>query len=233
MKPAAIRAYATAASLVGILLVIKSVDILIDPEHVYPGRTAAFPWLELGIVTAALIISAGLSTRSELIRIWPGPPYAARLAQAAGLGLTLGVALAGLDSWTRIGDINVGLPLAPLFYLWGAISQETLTHFAPAAIIVGLLALFGAHHRGQVVGFWLVALIMSALAAASMAAAFQNPDIPLSTNVAAAPILIAAAVFAIELALFGVFRRWGFLAALVTRLAFYAVWHVAWPALAY
>jgi len=233
MPPEISRTYAPLAGLVGLLTLIKLFDVVVAPEHVYPGRTAAFSWLELGLVAVAALLGAMFAHRSALVQIWPKSSTLGPVLLAFALGLALGTGLAVLDAWLRIGDINVGLPLAPVFYLWGGISQEILTHFAPIAVVVGVLAIAGTSTRAQAVSFWVVALAMSSLTALGMAEAFQNPDIPLSANVTAAPIVIAVAVFVIELALFTAFRRLGFLAALATRLGFYAIWHIAWPAIAY
>lgn len=219
--------------LVGVMLAIKLFDIVVAPEHAYPGRTAAFPWVELLIVAVAGLIGAVLAARSAELTVAPAEGALAATGRALALGAGLGAGLAALDAWLRIGDINVGLPLAPLFYLWGAISQEIITHFAPAALAVGLASAFLPSARAQRVVFWLVAVAMSALAAAGMMAAFQNPTIPLSPQVATAPDVIGGAVFLIELALFAMLARSGLIAALAMRLAFYALWHIAWPALAY
>jgi hypothetical protein len=224
----------TVLALVGVMIAIKFLDLLLQPGHVYPGRTAVFPWIELLIVTAGGMAGAAFATRTVVIDLWPpGGEMPATPAKAMALGLGLGALLALLDVWLRIGDVNVGLPLAPVFYLWGAISQEVITHFAPAAIVVGVASFLFRSPRAQLTVFWIVAVAMSALAAVGMMGAFQNPDIPLAPQVAAAPMVIGAAVFAIELALFWMLTRGGLLAALVMRLGFYAVWHIAWPAFAY
>lgn len=233
MKPAISRILAPLAGLVVLLVLIKLYDVLAVPNLVYPGRIAAFPWIEVGLAGLAALIGGVVAICSALVKVLPEPGRGRVHARAVGLGLVLGCGLSGLDAWLRIGDINVGLPLAPVFYLWGGISQELLTHFLPVAVVVGLLALAGARERLQRLGFVAVAVAMSGLAAMSMAAAFRLPDIGLVARVAAAPMLVAAAVFAIELALFEMFRRDGIVAALAMRLGFYAVWHIAWPAVAY
>jgi len=234
MRTAVQRNLLTVAALVAIMVAIKLFDMAFDPNHVYPGRLAAFPWVELAIVTGAGAIGAVLAARTAFISVLPPQGSARRaLGWSAMFGLGLGIILALLDAWLRIGDINVGLPLAPLFYLWGGISQELITHFAPTAVIVGIASVFLATERPQRIVFWIVAIAMSALAALGMMSAFQNPAVPLDPQVAAAPMFIGSAVFVIELALFWMLARAGLLAALAMRLGFYAIWHIAWPALAY
>lgn len=219
------------AVLIGLMLMIKAFDVFVSPNHIYPGRTAAFPWIEIALTGGAGLVGAVLAARSPAVKVWPEGPHFA--LPALGLGLALGVALAAIDAWLRIGDINVGLPLAPLFYLWGGISQEVLTHFAPVALVIGLLSFATASQRAQAAAFWAVALAMSVIAALGMMSAFQNPDIPLSQSTSAAPMVIGAAVLVIELALFAMMWARGLAASLLMRLGFYAVWHIAWPALAY
>lgn len=220
-------------ALIAIMLIVKLIDIALAPEHVYPGRVAAFPWVELAITAGAGLIGAVLAARSPILRLWPAQDTGKTLLLTFAIGAGLGAVLAAIDAWLRIGDMSVGLPLAPLFYLWGAVSQETITHFAPVALVAGLLTFVSDSRRAQSLAFWITATIMSALAALSMVAVFQNPDVPLHPAVAAAPMVIGAAVFLIEIALFAVFRAQGFIAALAMRLGFYAVWHIAWPLLAY
>jgi len=220
-------------ALLTVMLGILLLDIGIAPEHVYPGRTAVFPWLELLIVAGVGLLGAGLAARTELVAVLPPPGAPGLLVRAGAYGLGLGVLLALLDAWLRIGDINVGLPLAPLFYLWGAISQELLTHFGPVALAVGIASFFRQSNRAQRAVFWVVAVAMSALAAVGMIGAFQNPDVPLDPQLPIAPMVIGGAVFVIEVALFAMLARAGLFAALAMRLGFYAIWHIAWPALAY
>lgn len=235
MKPDTLRVFAPLSALIGLLLAIKLFDIVVAPDHLYPGRTAAFPAIELGLAACAALAGGLVSGRSAVVRVLPRPGRDARRVWpwAVMLGAVLGCGLAALDSRLRIGNVNVGLPLAPLFYLWGGIVQALLTHFLPVALVVGLLAQLGAGQAPQRYGFAVAAVAMAGLAALGMATAFQMPDVGLVARVAAAPFWIAAAVFVIELALFEMFRRHGFMAALAMRLGFYAVWHIAWPALAY
>lgn len=233
MSSAIRRNILIATAPVGIMLLVKLADLALSPEHVYPGRVAAFPWIELGLTLLAALLGAWLAARTDVVQLWPRAAAGRVFLLALALGAGLGAGLAGLDLALRIGDINVGLPLAPLFYLWGGISQETLSHFAPVAIIVGLVTLLTGSRTAQTVSFSIVAVAMALIAALGMASAFQNPDIPLNQTTPAAPILIGAAVFCVELALFAMFAARGFIAALVMRLGFYAVWHIAWPALAY
>jgi len=233
MKPVVLRNVVVILALVAVMLLIKLFDLIVAPNHVFPGRVASFAWAELAIVAGAGLIAALLAAHTTVVHLVPPERPVATMARALLLGAGLGALLALLDAWLRIGDISVGLPLAPLFYLWGGIGQEILTHLAPAAIVVGLAGFVARDARVQTIAFWLVAAAMSAIAAAGMMAAFGNPDIPLSSTVAAAPMLIGAAVLAIELALFAMLWKRGFVAALAMRLGFYAVWHIAWPALTY
>jgi len=234
MQPAIQRNLLTVVALLAVMVVIKLFDVFVQPEHVYPGRVAAFPWIELLIVAAAGALGAVMAARTSVVEVLPPRGDAMRVVgQAVLFGLGLGVLLAGLDAWLRIGDINVGLPLAPVFYLWGGISQEVITHFAPVAVVVGIASSFLTGARPTWGAFWIVAVATSALAAVGMMAAFQNPNVPLDPQVAAAPMIIAGAVFVIELALFAMLARGGLLASLAMRLGFYAIWHIAWPAFAY
>ena len=153
MRPDVRRDIFVGLGLLAVMLLIKVFDILVAPEHSYSGRVAGFPWLELALTLGLGLVGAILAARTDILRIMPANRPGATLARALIAGGILGAALAGLDAWLRIGDINVGLPLAPIFYLWGAISQEILTHFAPTAIVVGLVIHVLPSTRAQAFAF--------------------------------------------------------------------------------
>ena len=135
------------------------------------------------------------------------------------------------DSIVRIGDISVGLPISVLFYIWGAVSSETIFRLFSIGFFSWLGALIFKNHKSKV--YWTVASALSLFAALSMLSAFSNPDIPLNNPGHFLLALLGILVFLSEMASFNLLKRYGFLSSLIFRFSFYSIWHIIWPALAY
>lgn len=143
-----------------------------------------------------------------------GIPIAAGAALAfAGLAITIDLVV-GYPA-----DLNVAIPAALLFYPGIALVAETLFHLVPLALLVVL-----AGRGGRQVSD---ADVVRAIAVAALVEpAFQlalTPD-PVSWL----GLLTAANVGAFGVVQLVLFRRHDFVTMLVMRLAYYAVWHLAW-----
>ena len=163
------------------------------------------------------IAMASLQGRSEFAILGPGESRDAVSIIAWAVPL-LTVAAIGADLVLGFPeDTNVAVPDALRFYPAIAVFVECALHVVP---IAGLVAVLGAP-TGLDVTFWRIAIPV-ALIEAVLQAAYATS--------------IGTSIFsAVHLTVFGVvqiwmFWRFGFAWMLGFRLAYYALWHVAWGA---
>jgi hypothetical protein len=118
----------------------------------------------------------------------------------------------------NVFSLNVPFPESILFYSGGAIVVETLFRLVLLTLPLWLVATVIPRTRGKAQLFWAVAAVMSLLEpAGQMSLVVGHPDVML---------VMGAAMYILNILEAYLFWRYGFLAALVNRLAFYAVWHV-------
>jgi hypothetical protein len=163
------------------------------------------------------IAMASLQGNSDFAMLGPGESRDA-VSIIAWAVPVLAAAAIGADLLLRFPeDTNVAVPDALRFYPAIAVFVECALHVVP---IAGLVALLGAP-TGLDVTFWRIAIPV-ALIEAVLQAAFATS--------------IGTSIFsAVQLTVFGVvqvwmFWRFGFAWMLGFRLAYYALWHVAWGA---
>ena len=106
-------------------------------------------------------------------------------------------------------------------------------HLFPVTLFTWIFSNLLLRKRHAKAVYWTGATLLSLVGAVGMASAFANPDIPLTARYVFVPQVIGILVFGVEMAVLGVLRRLGFIAALSTRLGFYSVWHVIWPLVFY
>jgi hypothetical protein len=152
----------------------------------------------------------------------PGVPLSLRIGAPAAAGLVLGIIAMAIDrttGWTalvaakmHLPSIHISWPASLAIYPGGAIIVSVLYYLF-------LIPLFLAPFRGR--GFWVVGLLTAAIE-------------PLTQDLHTGAVLwVAALVFAedyvLNLGQVWLFRRAGFVSAVLLRVFFYVVWHMVWP----
>jgi hypothetical protein len=112
---------------------------------------------------------------------------------------------------------NAPFPGSILFYSGGAIIVEVFYRLLPIPLIMWL-----ARGRGGSVIFWILAVLTSLIEPVT-----QNlPQFRAETLAVA--LTMFTFDFGVNMSQATMFRRSGFLAAILVRVAFYLVWHVAY-----
>ena len=168
-------------------------------------------------VAAGAVALAHLQAISDLAVVGPGGWRDAAVVLAWAVPLLALVAVAADVVLRFPEDTNVALPGALRFYPAIAVFVEVALHLVPVAVLVSLL---GAP-TGFDASFWRIALPVAAIEAVLQAV--------YATSVG------TAAFSGMHLLVFGVvqvwvFWRFGFVWMLGFRLAYYALWHLAWGA---
>src|SRR5216110_914887 len=219
---------------VAFLVVVELYVVLIGGGLEKAPRTGLFSPLSIAAFGVAGFIGVWLSHRTGFPAAWDARiSVRDRLLYPILWGIGIGVALVVHDlvfHWTAAYKDIVGAPsfnaLGPfpgplLFYSGGAIIVEVFYRLLPIPLLLWLvsnLALRGRRREGV---FWALAVLTSLIEPATQdLAALQRPGLEAA----------AATVFGIDYVLnlvqAVVFRRYGFLAAIVTRASAYVVWHV-------
>ena len=190
------------------------------------AQAAVFTWPMLGIVAAIGLAGTWIMRHTQRFpEMWDRrTKIVFRLWIPIVLGLVLGGAAILVDRsthWTTLAaqqmnlpSIHIDPPASYFIYPGGAIIVSILYFLLLVPLLVWVL-------RGR--AFWLVAMIC----------ALTEPltqDLHMTGGVA-----VMAAVFAedyvLNLSQVWLFRRGGFVAAVLLRVVFYGVWHMLWPAL--
>ena len=155
-----------------------------------------------------------------------------RLLIPALLGIAIGVVQSALDTqfhWTTLFAQDAGVafnapwPASPLFYTAGAIVVEVFYRLLPVPLLLWLISNVVLRGRAQTQIFWILAVLSSLL---------EPADQDLRELGHGASLTLVAPAFVIDLVLnlaqVVMFRRYGFVAAIATRVVFYVVWHVVY-----
>lgn len=200
-------------------------------------RIGLFAWPSIAIFGVAGAIGVWLSHRTGFPAAWDARiSNRDRVLYPILVGLGFGVALVAHDlvfHWTdAFRRLNPELPsfnaLGPfpgplLFYSGGAIIVEVFYRLLPIPLLLWLISNVALRGRAQDRVFWVLAALTSLIEPATQdLIAFQRSEL-----VAAASVVFVID-YALNFAQAVFFRRSGFFAAILMRVATYAVWHVAY-----
>jgi hypothetical protein len=220
--------------LIGIMLIIKLFDIIFLPNHIYPGRIASFPWIEITLAFILGYIGIRISDKVEIPSMWDSKvSNKNRFLVPIVVGIFLGIILITFDYYARIGNMSVGFPLSILFYLWGGIYSEAVLHLFPVALLVFLFSnkLLKGRYNKEV--YWIFSVLLGLFSAFGMMMAFSIPGVPIHASSVYVIYSIGFLVFITELTVLYILKKYGFISAISTRLSFYLIWHIIWPLIFY
>ena len=118
-----------------------------------------------------------------------------------------------------VASINIPFPGSVLVYSGAAILTDVIYRLLPIPVLLWLISNVMLRGRGQQGGFWVFALMTSAIEPVTQATALQV--LP-----PAILMLVLTEIYAVNLLQAYLFRKYGFLSSIVMRLAVYLVWHV-------
>ena len=206
------------ATLIACKLLLSSANL----DYKTEGQRVVFQWWALAAISACGLLGVYLSQKTDfppmLFDSTRGP------ALAVSHGVVIGLTAILLDYIRPVAEvfgltsIHIPLPEAVPFYWYGAVVSEIWFHLLPVPLFI--LVFGGKRHREK--AFWAALIILSAWENRRF---FANPA--LWNAIELARNLQTYAANASEIWLF---RRYGFLAALLQRVTIYSLWHIAWPA---
>jgi len=190
------------------------------------------PILAIGALGVWLSSSAGLASAPAITN---GLGWRRLLLVSSALGTFFGVTAIISDLMLNVAQIdaqaigqasmNVAFPASIPHYAFGAIMTECTTRWGPFAILLWLIGRAALKGRHQLAVFWVLAILTSLIEPVAQGIMMGKEHIALVAG-------LGAMIFAGNLTCAELFRRYGWPAPLIERLALYAAWHVIWPLIA-
>jgi hypothetical protein len=221
------------ALLVGVLVAVHYV-IAADPNAVRSAAQAAvfsWPWL-IGVSLAGLI-GVVLLSRTPLPGLWdPDIGLGEKLFAPILAGLVLGAAEVvtdGVTGWgalmarqMHLSSIHIAWPLSAPIYGGGAILVSIIYFLVLIPLGVWALCVKAFKGKGLDPIYWVIGVLCALIEPVS-----QGEFGEIASHGAPAAIF-AGEDLAMNLTQVWFMRHAGFIAAVLARVAFYAVWHVGW-----
>ncbi len=216
--------------LIAFMVAVKVIFLLFPT--VFPGadQEGAFSWITILAIAVMGFIGLILARRTGFPEIWDAKvSNRQRFLIPAVIGLVYGAVTVIIDL-RNPSPVHLKLPLSIPFYTYGALLLEIMLRLFAIPLLVWLFSNLILRGKWQTKIFWLAAII----------AALYEPLPHMREQligVSGLGILIVLIKWAIQpLFLANVltgwlFRKYGFLAALVMRLSFYLIWHIIYGGL--
>lgn len=222
------------AGLMAYLAAVKLVLTILPHMFRSPSQAAVFAWPALAVWAILGGIGAYLADRTGFPPPWAEPgSNAKRLWLPTVLGLLLGVVAIvteKLTHWTEIvaakmnlPSIHIAWPASALIYPGGAIIVEVVYRIFLIPLLLWLISSVILRGRHQERVFWILAVLTSFLEPVS-----QDLHAVIAGPSRLAFTCVFAEDYALNLSQAWLFRRYGFLSAILLRVVFYLLWHVGW-----
>ncbi len=229
--PISKRSLTTYGVLVALLVVCKLVFTFSPVSYYLRDQASAFAWPTLLGVGACGFVGLLLAPRAGFADMWDERVSNTRRFTLPAIdGILYGlVTIVALDLLNP-SDVHIAFPASILFYTYGAIFLEILLRLFALTVLTWLLASvagFVKLRRASDLGFWIANVIVALYEPMpyireQLASTPARGDPGVWIHWAFEPLFLA------NLLTGYIYRRFGFLAAVVLRLSFYAVWHVAY-----
>ncbi|MBN1221495.1 MAG: hypothetical protein JXM69_21420 [Anaerolineae bacterium] len=191
-------------------------------------RQGVNSWFGIILITGLGAVALKLAPKAGFCELWdPTVSNRQRLIIPIMVGAAFGIMQIGLVSLMLGLEIPmVGFPLSIPVYLSGGILMEILYHLIPMALLMWFITGVLLKGKWQEQVFWIMAILLSLLEPVAQTMGMYQMGI--LSNALLATILFGY-IFAANLTPLYFFRKYGFLAPVVWRLANYLIWHIIWP----
>ncbi len=217
--------------LMAYLVLVKVVLTAFPGVFRSPAQARVFEWPLLALWTGLGLLGVWLSERTGFPPAWGDRgSNRPRIVIPFLLGIGLGVLAILTDAatgWTKfvaakmaLPTIHIAFPASVLVYPGGAIIVEVVYRLVAIPLLLWLVSTKLCRGRWQDEIFWVLAILTSLIEPAG--------DLGLRELGMATTVSVFAQDFALNFAQAWLFRRYGFLAAILLRVFFYLIWHVLW-----
>jgi hypothetical protein len=221
------RTWLTYAACVAILVAVKLFFLVVPATFPGADQATAFSWPLVIGVSVFGAIGLILSPYARIPDPWdPSVSDYQRFGLPVLDGFAYGL-ITVLRDLSRPSDVHLAFPASIPFYLFGGVFLEILLRLFGLTVLTLLLWKLLLRGRAYGAAFWTA----NVLVALYEPLPFIKEELAHSAHLAGPGILVDWALQPLFLAnvLTGyLYRRYGFLNAVTLRVAFYAVWHVAY-----
>ena len=225
--PVSRRTWTTYAGLVCVLVLVKLIFLLIPTTFPGADQATAFTWPVVLVVSVLGAVGVALSRYARIPDPWdPDISASQRFVLPVLDGLAYGL-ITVLRDLGKPADVHLAFPWSVPFYAFGAVFLEVLLRVFALTVLTVLVWKVLLRGRAYGAAFWSANIVVALYEPMP----FLATELSNSSRLAVPGIIVDWAFQPLFLAnvLTGyIFRRYGMLSAVVLRLAFYAVWHVAY-----
>jgi hypothetical protein len=220
----------TYLALIAFLAAVKIVFLLFPTTFPLEEQESAFYWTTISIIALMGFVGFALARRTGFPEIWDARvSNKQRFLIPAVIGLVYGF-ITVLKDLSAPADIHLRLPLSIPFYAYGAVFLEIMLRLFALPFLVWLISNLILRGRWQTVVVWF-AVIVAALYEPSM---YLEKQLASASGFAVVLVLLKWLIeplFLANVVTGWLFRKYGFLAAVIMRLSFYLVWHIIYGGL--
>ncbi|MFH1634319.1 MAG: hypothetical protein ABIG63_09975 [Chloroflexota bacterium] len=212
--------------LIAVLIMVRVLFIIVPVTYIIPAQAGAFTWPALILIAVLGLLGLWAASRTNFPELWdPKVTNRQRFLVPAGLGIVAGLVFLVLGRLQPLGEINVPFPLSIPYYLYGGIVSEILYRLFIIPVPVWFISGVLLKQRGQEVTFWSVVVVVSLLEPLGQLGAMYQLGL-LQNGVSPVLGILIVLVYVFNLVAAYLFRKYGFVAPVVLRLAHYLVWHL-------
>jgi hypothetical protein len=195
-----------------------------------PAQATLFAWPAIGIIGCLGLLGAWLAATTGFPSAWDARiAYRWRLLLPIALGIAFAaiqILVNELTSFSALQAARHGVTqqytsFVPMLLIFpaAAIIVEVLFRLFPVTVLLWLVSNVVLKGRGQAHTFWALALVSSVVYVLTQVTDLLILPAPVM-------IILMLALFAENVTQAALFRKYGFLAAIVLRMTFYIVWNV-------
>lgn len=196
-----------------------------------------FAWPGLAIFAAIGLVGTVAISFTRLPGHWdPEIPLKSKVLWPLAVGLALGASQAATDAMTgwgaqmahqlKLATIHIAWPLSAVVYPGGAILVSIAYFLSLIPLVALVVSRWWLKGRGLDLTYWAIAL------PSALIEPWTQGDFKSAATGEAGPLLFAIEDLLMNLAQVWFLRRAGFVACVLVRIGFYAIWHIAWPLVA-
>lgn len=216
--------------LVMFMVAVKAIFLLSPTVFPLADQESAFSWTAILVIAAMGFIGLILARRTGFPEIWDSKiSNRQRFLIPTLIGLAYGV-IRVVQDLPEPAPVHLKLPLSILFYTYGTLLLEIMLRLFAIPLMVWLFSNVIMRGKWQTQAFWLAAII----AALYEPLPFMMEQLSGVSGLAVAIVVIKWVIeplFLANVVTAWLFRKYGFLAAVVMRLSFYLVWHIIYGGL--
>ncbi|HYC61823.1 MAG TPA: hypothetical protein VEK79_19885 [Thermoanaerobaculia bacterium] len=221
------RSLVTYGVLVAILISVKILFLILPSRFPLEDQASAFSWITILVIALLGVAGLYLEPRAGFPAMWDDT---VSNAQRFGVPTLDGIAYGLVTVLGDLGhpdDVHMQFPQSIAFYMFGAIFLEILLRLFGLTLLTWFFGSIVMRGKAWNTAFWIANIVTSMyevwpqmMGHLARATRLESPGVVIQS--------ILSPLFIGNLVAGWLYRRYGFLTAIILRIVFYAIWHVAY-----